>query len=111
MSIGAFFATPARMVAGIGLARAVSGRAGRWRALAPVGCALLAVVWLAGCSVIRSPTQARGHKVDEDLLKELTPGTSTRADVTALLGSAISRFSKVIGRGGRIACVRGDARS
>jgi len=55
----------------------------RWRLLP----ALLALVLLAGCSVVRTPTQARGHKVEDDLVKELVPGTSTRADVTALLGS------------------------
>lgn len=54
-----------------------------WRPLA----AVLALALLAGCAAIKSPTQARGHKVDEDLLKELVPGTSSRADVTALLGS------------------------
>ena len=66
-----------------------SSRATRpgWRAMV----AVLALVALGGCSVIRSPTQARGHKVDEDLLKELVPGTSSRADVTALLGSPTAR--------------------
>ena len=52
---------------------------------------LLALALLSGCSVVKSPTQARGHKVDEDLLKELVPGTSTRADVSALLGSPTAR--------------------
>jgi outer membrane protein assembly factor BamE (lipoprotein component of BamABCDE complex) len=33
----------------------------------------------------------RGNHVDADQLKELTPGTSTRADVTALLGSPTAR--------------------
>ena len=31
--------------------------------------------------------QYRGNKVDKDQLQELTPGTSTRADVAALIGS------------------------
>jgi outer membrane protein assembly factor BamE (lipoprotein component of BamABCDE complex) len=31
--------------------------------------------------------QTRGNKVDEAQLKELVPGTSTKADVTALIGS------------------------
>lgn len=53
--------------------------------------AVLALIMLSGCSVIRSPMQTRGHKVDEDLLKELVPGTSTRADVSALLGSPTAR--------------------
>ncbi len=59
------------------------GRQAGWRAVA----AALALLSVAACGVVKSPTQARGHKVDDDLLKELTPGTSTRADVTALLGS------------------------
>ncbi len=52
---------------------------------------LFALVLLSGCSMIAPPTQTRGHKVDEDLLKELVPGTSTRADVSALLGSPTAR--------------------
>ena len=49
--------------------------------------ALLLVVVLTGCSVFVAKEQVRGNKVDPDQLKELTPGTSTRSDVTALLGS------------------------
>lgn len=52
---------------------------------------LLALTLLSACSIIKPPTQARGHKVDEDVLKELVPGTSTRADVSALLGSPTAR--------------------
>src|SRR6201993_1304141 len=33
----------------------------------------------------------RGNHVDADQLKELVPGTSTRADVTALIGSPTAR--------------------
>ncbi|MBV8915512.1 MAG: outer membrane protein assembly factor BamE [Acetobacteraceae bacterium] len=43
------------------------------------------------CSVVETPRTARGNKVDPDLLKELVPGTSTRADVTSLLGSPTAR--------------------
>jgi len=46
----------------------------------------LAIV-AAGCSVIEAPQQLRGNRIDADMLKELIPGTSTRADATALLGS------------------------
>ena len=46
---------------------------------------------LAGCSIFRSPTDLRGNRVDADQLKELVPGTSTRADVTALIGSPTAR--------------------
>jgi outer membrane protein assembly factor BamE (lipoprotein component of BamABCDE complex) len=34
-----------------------------------------------------SAPQVRGNKVEADSLKELTPGTSTKADVTAVIGS------------------------
>jgi outer membrane protein assembly factor BamE (lipoprotein component of BamABCDE complex) len=33
------------------------------------------------------PPQVRGNHVDAEQLKELVPGTSTRSDVTALVGS------------------------
>lgn len=44
-----------------------------------------------GCSVVDSPRQLRGNRVDLDQLKELVPGTSTRADATSLLGSPTAR--------------------
>ncbi len=37
------------------------------------------------------PPQLRGNKVDPESLKELTPGTSTKADVTAVIGSPTAR--------------------
>ena len=51
-----------------------------------VGCLLL-----GGCSFFEAQSQIRGNKVDADQLKELVPGTSTRADVTALIGSPTAR--------------------
>jgi outer membrane protein assembly factor BamE (lipoprotein component of BamABCDE complex) len=57
---------------------------GSWRV------ALTAVLMagaLGACSVIEAPTRMRGHRVDQDIAKELVPGTSTKADVMALLGS------------------------
>jgi outer membrane protein assembly factor BamE (lipoprotein component of BamABCDE complex) len=42
---------------------------------------------VSGCNVLDAPKQLRGNHVDADQLKELVPGTSTRADVTSLLGS------------------------
>lgn len=42
---------------------------------------------LAGCGWLAPPPTVRGIHVDADQLKELVPGTSTRADVTALIGS------------------------
>lgn len=53
----------------------------------------LAGGFTAGCSVVASPPQPRGHRVDPDMLKELTPGTSTKADVVALLGTPTKRAS------------------
>ncbi len=56
--------------------------------------ALLASATLAGCglpSFMTFPPQVRGNKVDEALLTQLVPGTSTRADVTALIGTPTAR--------------------
>ena len=54
----------------------------------PVRAAILGTcLALAGCGWLSDPPQVRGIHVDADQLKELTPGTSTRADVTALIGS------------------------
>jgi outer membrane protein assembly factor BamE (lipoprotein component of BamABCDE complex) len=46
---------------------------------------------IGGCSFFEATSQLRGNKVDADQLKELVPGTSTRADVTALIGSPTAR--------------------
>lgn len=46
---------------------------------------------LGACSLFEATPQLRGNKVDADQLKELVPGTSTRADVTALIGSPTAR--------------------
>ena len=51
----------------------------------------LATSALGGCSLVESPEQPRGNRVDADLLKELIPGTSSRADATALLGSPTAK--------------------
>ena len=48
---------------------------------------------LAGCSVFAPPEQSRGNRVDPDVLAELVPGTSSRADATALLGSPTAKGS------------------
>jgi outer membrane protein assembly factor BamE (lipoprotein component of BamABCDE complex) len=42
---------------------------------------------VTACGFFSPPPQTRGNKVEEDQLKELTPGTSTKADVTALIGT------------------------
>jgi outer membrane protein assembly factor BamE (lipoprotein component of BamABCDE complex) len=53
--------------------------------------ALLLSLLVAGCSFFQAQPQLRGNRVDADQLKELVPGTSTRADVTALIGSPTAR--------------------
>jgi outer membrane protein assembly factor BamE (lipoprotein component of BamABCDE complex) len=44
-------------------------------------------VSVTACGWLAPPPQTRGNRVEEDQLKELTPGTSTKADVTALIGT------------------------
>jgi outer membrane protein assembly factor BamE (lipoprotein component of BamABCDE complex) len=50
---------------------------------------------LAACSATPGlwswPKQARGSQVDGDQIKQLVPGTSTRQDVTSLLGSPTAK--------------------
>ena len=46
---------------------------------------------VAACSAVDAPKQLRGNRVDPDQIKELVPGTSTRTDVTSLLGSPTAR--------------------
>ncbi len=52
---------------------------------------LLAIVLLGGCSDLEYSPQTRGNKVTADQLKELVPGTSTRADVSSLLGTPTAK--------------------
>jgi outer membrane protein assembly factor BamE (lipoprotein component of BamABCDE complex) len=52
---------------------------------------LLGCMLVGGCSVFEAQSQLRGNHVDADQLKELVPGTSTRTDVTALIGSPTAR--------------------
>jgi outer membrane protein assembly factor BamE (lipoprotein component of BamABCDE complex) len=42
---------------------------------------------LAGCSFFEAQSTTRGNPVDIDSLKQLTPGVTTTADASALLGS------------------------
>ena len=59
---------------------------GRTVRLLAVACLLL-----GGCSLFQAQPTLRGNRVDADQLKELVPGTSTRADVTALIGTPTAR--------------------
>jgi outer membrane protein assembly factor BamE (lipoprotein component of BamABCDE complex) len=52
------------------------------------GAALGLVLLLAGCGWLAPPPVVRGNHPEADQLKELVPGTSTKQDVTALIGSA-----------------------
>jgi outer membrane protein assembly factor BamE (lipoprotein component of BamABCDE complex) len=49
--------------------------------------ALALCLSLTACGWLLPPPQTRGNKVESEQLKELVPGTSTKADVTALIGS------------------------
>ena len=56
--------------------------------------AVLAVcLTAAGCSVILPPPQIRGNKVEPELLKQLVTGISTKADVSALIGSPTQKVT------------------
>jgi outer membrane protein assembly factor BamE (lipoprotein component of BamABCDE complex) len=46
---------------------------------------------MTACGWLLPPPQTRGNKVESEQLKELVPGTSTKADVTALIGSPTQR--------------------
>jgi outer membrane protein assembly factor BamE (lipoprotein component of BamABCDE complex) len=52
-----------------------------------LACCLL----LSSCGWLLPPPQLRGNKVDPESMKELTPGTSTKADVSAIIGSPTAR--------------------
>ncbi len=56
-----------------------------------LSCLLLAGLALTSCSWLLPPPVQRGNKVDAQNMKELVPGTSTKADVTALIGSPTAR--------------------
>jgi outer membrane protein assembly factor BamE (lipoprotein component of BamABCDE complex) len=58
---------------------------------AGAGLLLVACLLLGGCSFFADTPQLRGNRVDADQLKELVTGTSTRADVTALIGSPTAK--------------------
>jgi len=61
------------------------------RGLLLAACLSLSGFALTACSMFEAQPQLRGNKVDQEQLKELTPGTSTRADVAALIGSPTIR--------------------
>jgi outer membrane protein assembly factor BamE (lipoprotein component of BamABCDE complex) len=52
---------------------------------------LISCLLLSSCGWLMPAPQVRGNKVDAESIKELTPGTSTKADVTAIIGSPTAR--------------------
>jgi outer membrane protein assembly factor BamE (lipoprotein component of BamABCDE complex) len=52
---------------------------------------MTACLSVTACGWLLPPPQTRGNKVGEEELKELVPGTSTKSDVTALIGSPTQR--------------------
>src|SRR5271156_6832635 len=55
-----------------------------------------ALALVGGCASIppfRAPETLHGNRVDDYRLAELVPGTSTQADVTALIGSPTAKAS------------------
>jgi outer membrane protein assembly factor BamE (lipoprotein component of BamABCDE complex) len=57
-----------------------------FRRAAAIACLVMGLP-LAGCSFFQAQSTTRGNPIDSDALKQLTPGTTTTADATALLGS------------------------
>jgi outer membrane protein assembly factor BamE (lipoprotein component of BamABCDE complex) len=58
--------------------------------------ALLVALLAAGCSLpafMSYPDQVRGNKIDQEQVTQLVPGTSTKQDAVALLGSPTARAS------------------
>jgi outer membrane protein assembly factor BamE (lipoprotein component of BamABCDE complex) len=56
------------------------------RRLMLIGC-----LTLSSCAWLMPTPVMRGNKVDPELMKELTPGVSSKADVTAVIGSPTAR--------------------
>lgn len=52
---------------------------------------LVSCLLLSSCGWLMPPPQLRGNKLDPESMKELTPGTSTKADVSAIVGSPTAR--------------------
>ncbi len=54
---------------------------------------LAACLVLSGCGWLMPPPSVRGNKVDPEEMKQITPGISTKADVTAVIGSPTAHDS------------------
>lgn len=63
------------------------------RSLMLIACLAASSLSLSSCGWLMPAPQVRGNKVDTESLKELVPGTSTKADVTAVIGSPTAKDS------------------
>lgn len=52
---------------------------------------LIGLLLLSSCGWLMPPPQVRGNRIDADAYKELNVGVSTKADVTAIVGSPTAR--------------------
>lgn len=82
--------TPSRNVgAGPPLSMHRPGSTDTGTAVRPITLTL--ILMLSACSAFETPHQLRGNKIDPAVAQDLVPGTSTRADATALLGSPTAK--------------------
>jgi outer membrane protein assembly factor BamE (lipoprotein component of BamABCDE complex) len=75
-------------------ARVSTAATGSTRNIPRILAALGILMLLGGCSafgVFSAPQTLHGNRVDQYRLAELVPGTSTQADVTALVGSPTAK--------------------
>jgi len=61
------------------------------RLIRPRSLILIACLLLPSCAWLMPPPQLRGNTVEPESLKELIPGTSTKADVSAIIGSPTAK--------------------
>ena len=54
---------------------------------------LTSCLLLSSCAWLMPAPTLRGNKIDPEAMKELTPGTSTKSDVSAIIGSPTARDS------------------
>ena len=57
----------------------------------PRNLILIACLLLSSCGWLMPAPVVRGNKVEPESLKELVPGTSTKADVSAIIGSPTAK--------------------
>ncbi len=67
--------------------RVLARRSAALRPAVRLGPLFWLLAGLGGCSLFQAPLKYRGQSVTSDQLKQLVPGTTTEADVSALLGT------------------------